>query len=44
MKKLFTNLSFWVLFAIVIAILIGRFAPQIALQTIMDHPWKTKFL
>jgi aerobic C4-dicarboxylate transport protein len=44
MKKLFTNLTFWVLIAITAGILLGRFAPQFALQPVLNHPVKTKFL
>jgi aerobic C4-dicarboxylate transport protein len=44
MKKLFTNLTFWVLFAITAGILLGHFAPQIALQPVLDKPWKTTLL
>lgn len=44
MKKLFTNLTFWVLVAITIAIFLGKFAPQFALLQVLDHPIKTKVL
>src|SRR5215467_10484585 len=44
MKKLFSNLTFWVLLGIFVAILIGRFYPQIALKPVLDHPVKTKLL
>jgi aerobic C4-dicarboxylate transport protein len=44
MKKLFTNLTFWVLIAITAAILIGHFAPSFALRTILNAPIKTKLL
>jgi aerobic C4-dicarboxylate transport protein len=44
MKKLFTNLTFWVLIAITAAILVGHFAPSIALHPILKSPIKTKFL
>ncbi len=44
MKKLFTNLTFWVLLAITAGILIGHFAPGIALYPVMDKPWKTNFI
>jgi aerobic C4-dicarboxylate transport protein len=44
MKKLFTNLTFWVLIAITAAIFLGRFAPQVALQPVLDHTIKTKIL
>jgi aerobic C4-dicarboxylate transport protein len=44
MKKLFTNLTFWVLFAITAAILIGHFAPSFALQPLLKTAVKTKIL
>ena len=44
MKKLFTNLTFWVLIAITAAILVGHFAPSIALQPLLKAPLKTKLL
>ncbi len=44
MKKLFTNLTFWVLIAITAGILVGQFAPGIALYPVLHHPWKTNFL
>ncbi|MBS1607636.1 MAG: cation:dicarboxylase symporter family transporter [Bacteroidetes bacterium] len=44
MKKLFTNLTFWVLLAITAGILIGHFAPEFALQKVLANPFKTKFL
>jgi len=44
MKKLFTNLTFWVLIAITAAILIGHFAPSFALQPLLKSPVKTKLL
>ena len=44
MKKLFTNLTFWVLIAITAAILVGHFAPSIALQPLLKAPVKTKLL
>jgi len=44
MKKVFTNLTFWVLIAITAAILIGHFAPSLALRPVLDHPIKTKIL
>jgi aerobic C4-dicarboxylate transport protein len=44
MRKLFTNLTFWVLLAITAGILIGHFAPQIALHPILSKAFKTKFL
>jgi len=44
MKKLFTNLTFWVLIAITAAIVIGHFAPSIALRPLLNAPIKTKLL
>jgi aerobic C4-dicarboxylate transport protein len=44
MRKLFTNLTFWVLLAITAGILIGHFAPGMALHPILNQPWKEKFL
>ncbi|HYM95468.1 MAG TPA: cation:dicarboxylase symporter family transporter [Chitinophagaceae bacterium] len=44
MKRLFKNLTFWVLIAITAGILIGHLAPEIALKQILSHPWKRNFL
>jgi aerobic C4-dicarboxylate transport protein len=44
MRRLFTNLTFWVLLAITAGILIGHFAPGIALHPVLDHPWKERVL
>lgn len=50
MKKLFTNLTFWVLIAIAAAIVVGHFYPSIALKPIsqlvpfLKTPIKTKLL
>jgi aerobic C4-dicarboxylate transport protein len=44
MRKLLTNLTFWVLLAITGGILIGHFAPDIALHPVLSHPWKKHFL
>src|ERR1041385_7554639 len=44
MKKLFTNLTFWVLVAITAAILVGHFAPTLALHQVLKAPIKTKLL
>ena len=43
MKKLFTNLTFWVLLAITAGVLVGHFAPNVALYPLLDKPFKTKF-
>lgn len=44
MKKLLTNLTFWVLLAITAGILVGHFFPGFALQPVLSKPFKTKFL
>lgn len=44
MKKLFTNLTFWVLTAIVAGILLGHFAPDVALKPILAADWKANFM
>src|SRR5215475_9425332 len=44
MKKLSTNLTFWVLIAITVAILVGHFAPKFALYPLLKAPIKTKLL
>ncbi len=44
MKKIVTNLTFWVLISITAGILVGHFFPRVALQPILAHPIKTWFL
>ncbi len=44
MKKLFTNLTFWVLTAITLGILLGHFAPTLALYQFMPEAIKFKLL
>jgi aerobic C4-dicarboxylate transport protein len=44
MKKLFTNLTFWVLTAIIGGILLGHYAPEIALKEILAKDLKANFL
>ena len=44
MRKLFTNLTFWVLLAITAGILVGHFFPATALHPVLDSPFKKKFL
>lgn len=44
MKKLVKNLTFWVLTAITVGILLGHFAPDIALKPVMAADWKAKFM
>jgi aerobic C4-dicarboxylate transport protein len=44
MKKLFTNLTFWVLTAITLGILLGHFRPDLALMKVLEEPIKGRFL
>jgi aerobic C4-dicarboxylate transport protein len=44
MKKLFSNLTFWVLLAITAGILVGHFAPGFAKYPVLQTPFKTNFL
>lgn len=44
MKKIFTNLTFWVLTAITAGILVGHFAPHIALHPVLQKPWKANIV
>ena len=44
MKKIFTNLTFWVLIAITAGVLIGNFAPGIAKYPVLQKPVKTNVL
>ena len=44
MKKLFTNLTFWVLIAITAGIVVGHFFDHIALQPVLHKTIKTRFL
>ena len=44
MKKLLTNLTFWVLTAITCGILLGHYYPDYALYPILDNEWKHHFL
>lgn len=43
-RRLLTNLTFWVLLAITAGVLIGHFLPEFALHPIMDKPLKARFL
>jgi aerobic C4-dicarboxylate transport protein len=43
MKKIFTNLTFWVLISITLGILLGHFRPDLALYQILEEPIKGKF-
>ncbi len=44
MKRIFTNLTFWVLTAITLGIVFGHFYPEWVLKPILDQEWKTNFL
>jgi aerobic C4-dicarboxylate transport protein len=44
MKNLFKNLTFWVLTAIVCGILLGHFAPDIALKQVLNDDLKGSFM
>jgi hypothetical protein len=44
LKKLFKNLTFWVLSAIVLGILLGHFEPRWALFQVMEKPFSVHFL
>src|SRR5215510_15471185 len=44
MKKLFTNLTFWVLIAITAGVLVGHFAPEVAKYKVLDKPFNAWFL
>ncbi len=44
MKKLFTNLTFWVLIAITAGVLVGHFAPEFAKYPVLQKPVRTSFL
>lgn len=44
MKKILSNLTFWVLTAITLGILLGHFAPEIALKEVMASDWKMKLM
>ena len=44
MRKLFSNLTFWVLIAITAGILIGHFAPSFAQQPVLAKPFSLKLL
>ncbi len=44
MRRLFTNLTFWVLIAITAGVLIGHFVPSFALQPIFDRSYSFHFL
>jgi aerobic C4-dicarboxylate transport protein len=44
MKKIITNLTFWVLTAITLGILLGHFYPDLALKQVLAADWKAKFM
>lgn len=44
MKRLLTNLTFWVLTAITLGVLLGHFRPDLALLSILDAPLKGRFM
>lgn len=44
MRKVFGNLTFWVLTAIVLGILLGHYAPQWVLQPVLAEEWKLRLL
>lgn len=44
MKRLFKNLTFWVLIAITLGILVGHFFPEFALKPLLNEEWKAKFM
>jgi aerobic C4-dicarboxylate transport protein len=44
MKKILTNLTFWVLTAITLGVLLGHFRPDLALAKVLEEPFKTKIL
>lgn len=44
MRQILSHLTFWVLLAIIVGILLGHFAPQFALQPVFAAEWKTHFL
>ncbi|HMG94442.1 MAG TPA: cation:dicarboxylase symporter family transporter [Chryseolinea sp.] len=44
MKKLITNLTFWVLLAITAGILVGHFATEFTLYPVLESAFRTRFL
>lgn len=44
MKKILTNLTFWVLTAITLGVLLGHFFPEIALKQVLPDDLKGRFL
>jgi aerobic C4-dicarboxylate transport protein len=43
-RKIFINLTFWVLIAITAGVLVGHFAPEFAKYPVLQKPFKTIFL
>lgn len=44
MKRLLTNLTFWVLTAITLGVLLGHFRPDLALAPVLDAPLKSRLM
>jgi len=44
MKRLYSNLTFWVLFAITLGILLGHFYPEWVLKPILKEEWKAHIM
>src|SRR5690606_30718857 len=44
MRRLLTNLTFWVLVAIIAGVIIGHKFPELALYPVLESPLKTRFL
>lgn len=44
MKRLFSNLTFWVLISIALGVIIGHFFPEFALKPVLAAEWKAKFM
>ncbi|GAB3640965.1 cation:dicarboxylate symporter family transporter [Spirosoma arcticum] len=44
MKRLLTNLTFWVLTAITLGVLLGHFRPDLALAPVLDAPLKGRLM
>jgi aerobic C4-dicarboxylate transport protein len=44
MKKIYQNLSFWVLTALVFGVLLGHYAPAVALKPVLAADFKMQFL
>jgi aerobic C4-dicarboxylate transport protein len=44
LKKILSNLTFWVLTAITLGVLIGHFRPDLALYPVLNAPLKSRFM